>query len=133
MAGEATLKITLGEGIQYSNYNNNSFVVGNIGTKGISKIEIDVTNALFPDTVFDPYGVAGDTVAKELSINFVGSTGVIAPSASSYIGAGGTAGFEGIRDPVRRDRERRVQPRRADALFGRHGPEFDRRLDQERG
>ena len=96
MAGEATLKITLGEGIQKSNYGNNSFQVENVGDKSIAKIEIDVTGALFPDTVFDPDGIAGDSVSKPLTINTSGGTGVIAPDTSSYIGTGGTAGYEKI-------------------------------------
>jgi hypothetical protein len=46
--------------------------------------------------VFDPFGQAGDTASRGLTINTDGGTGVLAPSSSSYLGAGGTAGFEAI-------------------------------------
>lgn len=95
--GEATLSVTVNSNdVQTSNFGNNSFQVENTGTKAITKIEIDVTNALYPDSVFDPFGVAGDTIAKALTINTPGGTGVVAPNSASYIGAGGIDGFEGI-------------------------------------
>ena len=94
--GEATLSITLDGDIQDSNYGFNSFLVTNTGSKAIAKIEIDVTNALFPDTVFDPEGLAGDTISKPLRINSDGDTGVLDPDGNTYVGTGGTAGYEGI-------------------------------------
>lgn len=96
--GAAVLTITAGgSDVQDSNFGNNSFQISNTGNKTIAQVDIDVTNALFPDSVFDPFGVAGDTVGKELTINTNGGTGVNAPTAASYIGAGGIAGFEGLR------------------------------------
>ena len=95
--GEAKLSITLNGGIQSSNFGSNSFSLANTGGKAIAKVEIDVTGALFSDTVFDPFGVAGDTVSKKLTINTNGATGVKAPSDStSYIGTGGKPGYEKI-------------------------------------
>ncbi|PSN17577.1 hypothetical protein C7271_17000 [filamentous cyanobacterium CCP5] len=95
--GEAVLSITVGsDSIQSSNFGDNSFLVENTGQKNIAKVEIDVTNALYPDSVFDPFGLAGDSTAKPLTINTAGGTGVVAPSSASYIGAGGTAGYGGI-------------------------------------
>ncbi|HHP7232168.1 MAG TPA: Calx-beta domain-containing protein [Xenococcaceae cyanobacterium] len=95
--GEAVLGITLNSNnVQISNFGNNSFEITNTGTKKITQVSLDVTNALYPDTVFDPFGLAGDTVSKPLSINTNGGTGIIAPSNASYIGTGGTAGFEAI-------------------------------------
>ncbi len=102
--GAAELSITLSaDNVQTSNFGANSFQLTNTGTKDIEKVELDVTNALYPDSVFDPFGEAGDTTAKLLTINTPGSTGVIAPDhgtsgapGTTYIGAGGTAGFEGI-------------------------------------
>ncbi|MEL7399213.1 MAG: Calx-beta domain-containing protein, partial [Pseudomonadota bacterium] len=82
--------------IQISNFGNNSFLIENTGEKKITKVELDVTDALYPDTVFDPFGVAGDTVSKPLRINTDEGTGVIEPDNSSYVGTGGIAGFEGI-------------------------------------
>ena len=96
MAGQATLSITINGEIDDSNYGGNSFLVTNVGDKRITKVEIDVTDALFPDTVFDPFGEAGDTISKPLRINTAGSTGVVAPDAATYIGAGGISGFEKI-------------------------------------
>ena len=95
--GEAVLTITKNrDNIQVSNFGNNSFQITNIGTKKIAQIDIDVTGALYPDSVFDPFGLAGDTVGKALTIDTNGGTGIVAPSNASYIGAGGTAGFEGL-------------------------------------
>ncbi|MEL6478401.1 MAG: malectin domain-containing carbohydrate-binding protein [Pseudomonadota bacterium] len=97
LVGEATLEVTVGsDNVQISNFGDNSFVLTNTGTKEIAKIEVDVTNALYPDSVFDPFGVAGDTVTKPLTINTNTGTGAIDPTNASYVGAGGIAGFEGI-------------------------------------
>uniref|UniRef100_UPI002493FE86 malectin domain-containing carbohydrate-binding protein n=1 Tax=Ruegeria atlantica TaxID=81569 RepID=UPI002493FE86 len=95
--GAATLSINAGvTDVQISNYGNNSFLVTNVGSKTISSIEIDVTNALYPDSVFDPFGLAGDTISKPIQINTNGNTGVQTPTNASYIGAGGTDGYSGI-------------------------------------
>ena len=97
MFGEAILSITLNNNnVQKSNYGSNSFQITNTGEKNIARIDINVTNALYPDAVFDPFGQAGDTASKPLTIDTDGGTGVVAPSNASYIGDGGTAGFEAI-------------------------------------
>lgn len=103
--GKAEFSINLNSNnVQISNFGNNSFQITNTGDKKIAQVEIDVTNALYPDTVFDPFGVAGDTVSKALTINTDGGTGVVAPNNDAddpdnqtYIGVGGEAGYEGIR------------------------------------
>ncbi len=93
--GEATLSITAdSDNIQASNFGSNSFQIANSGDKKIVAVNIDVTNALYPDTVFDPFGVAGDTLGKQLTIDTNGNTGVVIAPEDYYIGAGGTAGFE---------------------------------------
>ncbi len=94
--GTAELVVTPTGGIQVSNYGRNSFKITNTGDKSIAAVEIDVTRALYPDSVFDPFGVAGDTVSKALTIDTPGGTGVKAPSNASYVGKGGTAGYEKI-------------------------------------
>ncbi len=95
--GAAVLKITVNsDNVQTSNFGDNAFEIINTGDKKIAQVVIDVTNALYPDSVFDPEGLAGDNVAKPLTINAAGDTGVVAPSAASYIGAGGTAGYRGL-------------------------------------
>jgi hypothetical protein len=98
MVGKATLKINANNNnVQISNFGSNSFQVTNTGDKVITQVVIDVTNALYPDSVFAPDAQAGDSAFKPLTIDTNGNTGVVAPSVASYIGAGGKAGFKGLR------------------------------------
>ena len=94
--GTGEIVITPTGGIQVSNYGRNSFKITNTGDKAIAAVEIDVTKALYPDSVFDPFGLAGDTVSKKLTIDTPGGTGVKAPTNASYVGKGGTDGYEKI-------------------------------------
>jgi hypothetical protein len=96
VVGAATLVVTPNGNIQTSTFGTNSFTITNTGDKVITRVVIDITDALYPDMVFDPFGLAGDTVSKALTIDTNGGTGVAAPNNASYIGAGGTAGYEGI-------------------------------------
>ncbi len=97
IGGAAVLEVTANStNVQNSTFGSDSFQISNTGTKDITQVTIDVTDALYPDSVFDPFGVAGDSLAKFLTINSAGGTGVVAPSEASYIGAGGQAGYEGI-------------------------------------
>lgn len=95
--------------VQQSNYGKNSFQLTNTGVKKIVQFELDVTDALFPDIVFDPEGVAGDSVAKALEINRNDSTGLIPLDEARekpYLGDGGSKGYKGLRltfDPSRKD------------------------------
>ena len=57
----------------------------NTGGKKISAIFIDVSSALYPDSVFDPDGLGGDAAAKDWQINTAGDTG-------AFI-SGGTDGY----------------------------------------
>ncbi|MEL6159317.1 MAG: malectin domain-containing carbohydrate-binding protein [Cyanobacteria bacterium J06627_32] len=96
-SGSAVLTITAdNNNVKSSNFGSDSFQLINTGGKDIAQVEIDVTEAIFPDTVFDPFGLAGDSASKELTIDTNGNTGVEATSNTSYIGAGGDAGFEGL-------------------------------------
>ena len=98
MVGQATLQITAkNNNVQISNFGENSFQITNTGTKTITQIDIDVTNALYPDSVFDPLGQAGDTSSKPLTIDSDGGTGIVAPNNASYIGDGGRSGYRGLR------------------------------------
>jgi len=83
--------------IGISNFGNNAWKITNLGEKAISEIEFDVTGALYGDSVFDPFGLAGDSGSKPLTIDTDGGTGVVAPSAASYIGTGGVSGYKGIK------------------------------------
>ncbi|MEO0794448.1 MAG: hypothetical protein AAFX93_04780 [Verrucomicrobiota bacterium] len=97
--GEAVLKIMpWSDKVQQSNYGKNSFQLSNTGTKKIIEFKMDVSNALFPDSVFDPEGIAGDSAAKPLQMNKDESTGVVPPDShkKSYIGEGGTKGYRGL-------------------------------------
>ncbi|MEM7792143.1 MAG: hypothetical protein AAF546_12130, partial [Verrucomicrobiota bacterium] len=95
--GSAVLEIMpTTNNVQRSNYGKNSFLLTNIGSKDIISFELDVTRALFPDTVFDPEGLAGDSAAKPLKIDRNDSTGVeYYPGKSQhYVGEGGDRGYE---------------------------------------
>ncbi|MEM7758551.1 MAG: hypothetical protein AAF298_10555 [Cyanobacteria bacterium P01_A01_bin.40] len=97
MPGQATLQITLDNNdVQISNFGDNSFQITNTGDKTITQVDLDVSNALYPDSVFDPFGQAGDTTSKPLTIDNNGGTGVVAPNNTSYVGAGGRAGYKGL-------------------------------------
>ncbi len=97
--GEAILTISLNSNnnVQTSTFIKNSFQLTNTGQKKIAQVDIDVTNAFYSGTVFDPFGVAGDTVSKPLTIDSDGNTGVVRPSNEAYIGDGGNAGYKGLR------------------------------------
>lgn len=95
--GEATLTINDGSNnVQISNFGNGSFVLTNTGNKDITSFTVDVTNALYPDSVFDPFGLAGDLTSKQMTINGGSGTGVVEPTGGYYIGAGGILGFEAV-------------------------------------
>ncbi len=100
--GALKISITLGSGIQTSNYGTGSFQIENIGQKQIAAVYFDVTDALFPDTVFDPIGLAGDSVARGFTLknSNTGSTGVFVPTSEQilvpFYGIGGTSGYEGM-------------------------------------
>ncbi|MEM9081049.1 MAG: hypothetical protein AAGC74_10195 [Verrucomicrobiota bacterium] len=108
--GSAELKIMASsDKIQQSNYGKNSFQLSNTGKKRITEFELDVSGALFPDSIFDPEGLAGDSAFKALQINTDESTGIIPPAQSkkkTYLGEGGTQGYRGLRitfDPTKED------------------------------
>ena len=95
--GEAIFDITVDSNdITTSSFADNLFQITNTGNKQIVAVDLDITNAFLPDSVFDPFGLAGDEVFKGLTIDTAGDTGVITPSNASYIGLGGKAGFEGF-------------------------------------
>lgn len=67
----ASLLITPFTDILASTYNTGSFVVANNSLNGerLMEMRIDLRTAIFPDMVFDPYGAAGDTVAKDVVVD----------------------------------------------------------------
>lgn len=67
----AALYITPHEHLLASTYNTGSFRVKNIsrGSEQLVELRIDLTTAVFPDMVFDPFGAAGDQVAKDLTVD----------------------------------------------------------------
>lgn len=73
-----------------------SFVVTNNSTQGemIERIRIDVSSAMFPDIIYDPYGTGGDVVGLDLVIDAgQAETGY---ASHSYFGErdGGFTGME---------------------------------------
>jgi hypothetical protein len=96
--GEAIFKITVdSDDITTSSFADNSFQIVNTGDKKIAQIDFDITNALLPDSIFDPLGLGGDEAFKGLTIDTDGVTGVVTPDLLSFSGAGGRLGFEGFR------------------------------------
>ncbi|MEM1108259.1 MAG: hypothetical protein AAGH99_06170 [Planctomycetota bacterium] len=99
--GAAVLQITHAvDNVQRSNYGKNSFRLSNLGSKSITGFTLDVSGALYPDSVFDPEGLAGDSVARALQIDTPGDTGVVSPSdmdGSPYRGEGGAQGYRELR------------------------------------
>ncbi|MEM1166980.1 MAG: hypothetical protein AAGI30_11905 [Planctomycetota bacterium] len=86
--------------VQQSNFGSNSFTITNTGQKDIAEVVIDVTTSLYPDAVFDPEGLAGDSVAKPLNLDTRGQTGVLdigGRGGSAYLGPGGATGYDGLR------------------------------------
>ena len=58
MVGQAILEVTVNENnVQVSNFGENSFQITNTGSKTIARINLDVSTALYPDSVFDPFGL----------------------------------------------------------------------------
>ena len=89
---EALLQITPTGGINASTYDKDSFILRNMSSNGqkINFVSIDLSTAVFPDMVFDPYGLGGDTLAKDLKVDYKGSTGF---SGHRYLGEHG-GGFD---------------------------------------
>lgn len=68
---EALFQITPSGGLNTSTFTAGSFVLTNLASnsQAITKVRIDFRTAVFPDMVFDPNGVAGDTVAKNIQVD----------------------------------------------------------------
>ena len=68
---EAIFRIDPGGGLNGSTFTPGSLVLTNVvsNTQPITRIRIDLSTAIFPDMVFDPNGLAGDTVAKNLQVD----------------------------------------------------------------
>jgi len=95
--GEASFSISADiDDVQNSSFADNSFQITNTGDKEITSVTVDISEALLPDSVFDPFGLAGDEVFKGLTIDTAGETGVVTPSDDDYFGIGGQSGFEGF-------------------------------------
>ncbi|MCV3273959.1 malectin domain-containing carbohydrate-binding protein [Roseobacter sinensis] len=85
--GSAVLEVMTGNNnIQSSNFGQNSFQLTNTGDKNIAAVFIDVSTALYPDSVFDPDGAGGDNAFKPWGINSGG-----AETGASI--TGGTGGY----------------------------------------
>ncbi len=82
---EAYLAITPQGGINASTFNSDSFILRNKATNGesIVFVRLDLSTAVFPNMVFDPFGKGGDTLAKDLKVDHKGGAGL---SGHSYAG-----------------------------------------------
>lgn len=74
---EITLHITPSGGLNASTFTTNAFQLTNnaANTQRITQIQLTLTTTLLPDLVFDPNGLAGDTIAKDLTIDNDPGTG----------------------------------------------------------
>lgn len=70
-SASVSLAITRNKALNASTFNTGSFVVSNDSLNGerLTALRIDLSTAIFPDMVFDPFGQAGDTVAKTYTLN----------------------------------------------------------------
>ncbi|MEM9451217.1 MAG: DUF4347 domain-containing protein, partial [Cyanobacteria bacterium P01_E01_bin.6] len=98
--GQARFTIKQGGKINSSTFKNDSFTIENTGDKRIAAVYFDITDALFPDTVFDPEGLAGDSASRGLTFSNTGGTGAFEPSPQEklepFFGDGGSQGYEGM-------------------------------------
>lgn len=93
--GAAVLEVMTGNNnIQSSNFGSNSFELTNTGDKQIAAVFIDVSTALYPDSVFDPDGAGGDDSVKPWGINSGG-----AQTGASISGGDGGYFIAGV-DPL---------------------------------
>lgn len=73
---------TPGNSINGSTYNTGSLVITNTGNTKIKQVVFDLSTTLLPEIVFDPYGTAGDLVAKDFTPDSsTGTVGYQAPSS----------------------------------------------------
>ena len=92
--GAAVLKILPGNNdVQISNFGSNSFTLENTGDKKIAGVFIDVSSAIYGDSVFDDDGSGGDSVAKDVAYQTSAGTGAINPSTYGHF-------FFPARDPA---------------------------------
>jgi len=63
--------MTPGTAINASTYNPNSFIIENHSESGIliAELRIDLSTAIFPNMVFDPWGEAGDKDHKDVTVD----------------------------------------------------------------
>ena len=71
-AYDLIVQITPNGGIDASTFDADSFILRNKSTNGhrILEVRFDLSTAVLPDMVFDPYGLGGDTLAKDLEANY---------------------------------------------------------------
>lgn len=67
----AVLSVTPLQPINGSTFNTGSFIIENDSLNGerISQVSIDLTTAVFPDIIFDPFGSGGDALAKDVTVD----------------------------------------------------------------
>lgn len=94
---QARIQITPNSGINASTFSTDSFQIENLSTQGenITRVVIDLSSAVLPDSVFDPFGTAGDTVAKDFTPDTDPGVGLIGHTFSGFHnGIDGDDGFD---------------------------------------
>lgn len=83
---EVIIKITPDGGINASTFTSGSFQIESTAGNSvqISQIRFDLSTAILMDVVFDPYGIAGDFVAKDFTIDWDTGVGVIGYSLEGF-------------------------------------------------
>lgn len=67
---EVTLSVTPDGGMTSSTFESGTFILQNTGQAGqVVSVTLDLSTAVLPDLTFDPNGNAGDTIAKDLSVD----------------------------------------------------------------
>jgi hypothetical protein len=87
---DVLVQITPDGGINASTFNKGSFILRNNSTNDqrITQVQFDLSTAVFPDMVFDPYGQGGDTLAKDLKVDRSGGTNFAGHSYDGPHGGG---------------------------------------------
>jgi hypothetical protein len=75
----AQVVVNTGNSLNSSTYLTNSFQITNtsLGGERIASVRFDVSTALLPDMVFDPFGLAGDLTAKDFTLDSSDAVGLL--------------------------------------------------------
>lgn len=92
----ALVTVTAGGNLDTSTFGNNSFLISNTGDDNIVNITINTDTGYLTDIVYDPIGLAGDSVAKCLTAGGAGSSAAAVGITVPANGGGDAADCESI-------------------------------------